>query len=278
MLTPQELVVAYHKKTKKQFGQHFLTSESILSSIANCVDLQEDDYVLEIGPGCGTLTSQLIARAGHVHAIEIDRDAAQFLRGQFVEKGLLTLTEGDALRIDLGEVLSESPRWKCAANLPYNVGTPIFFELTKYRDRFDKLALMFQKEVAERMVATTDDRKDYGVLSLMTHLYHDAYIAMELPPGAFSPPPKVDSALVVLEPIKESRIPDEDLRNLFIRVVKAAFQQRRKTISNSLKSLCKDKELVKQCLSNAGIDLKARAEVVEFDSFVALAKEFQAVL
>lgn len=271
-LTPSELVAAYRKSAKKRFGQHFLTDPRILNAIVDSVHVEEGEDVLEIGPGCGTLTSQLIARGAKVRAIEIDRDAATFLKEQFVQHGELELIEGDALRVDMKEILETSggKKWKCTANLPYNVGTPIFFELTKHRAHFESMALMFQKEVAERMVATPEERKDYGVLSLMTHLYHDARIHMTLPPGAFSPPPKVDSALIVLHPIEASRIPDPTLRKLFTRVVKAAFQQRRKTLSNALKSICQDKELLLSCMEEAGIEAKSRAEVVDFDGFVKL--------
>ena len=273
-LTPSELVTTYRKSAKKRFGQHFLTDPRILNAIVDSVRIEEGEDVLEIGPGCGTLTSQLIARGAKVRAIEIDRDAASFLTSQFVERGELELIQGDALRVDIEEILKGSggKKWKCAANLPYNVGTPIFFELTKYRAHFDGLALMFQKEVAERMVATPEERKDYGVLSLMTSLYHDARIHMTLPPGAFSPPPKVDSALIVLSPIEASRIPDPALRKLFVRVIKAVFQQRRKTLSNALKSICKDKALLASCMEQAGIEAKSRAEVVDFDGFVRLSQ------
>ncbi len=272
MLTPQELVHAYRRRTKKQFGQHFLTDEGILGAIADAISLEAGEHVLEVGPGCGTLTSILIGRQAHVHAVEIDRDAADFLDEQFVQKGELMLTRGDALRVNFEEILSSAPRWKCAANLPYNVGTPIFFELTRYRDRFDVLALMFQKEVAQRMVASPADKKRYGALSLMTQLYHDASIHMKLPPGAFLPPPKVDSALVVLHPIVESRIPDDDLRAMFKRVVKTAFQQRRKTLSNSLKSLCVDKATLQAKLEEADVSPGERPERVDFDGFVRIAQ------
>jgi 16S rRNA (adenine1518-N6/adenine1519-N6)-dimethyltransferase len=272
MLTPQELVHAYQRRTKKQFGQHFLTDAGILESIADSIGLKPGEHVLEIGPGCGTLTSIMIAREAHVRAVEIDRDAADFLTEQFVNDGQLDLIRGDALRVDFSDVLAGVTRWKCAANLPYNVGTPIFFELTKYRQHFDVLALMFQKEVAQRMVATPKDKKRYGALSLMTQLYHEAHIHMKLPPGAFLPPPKVDSALVVLHPIVESRIPDDALRALFKRVVKTAFQQRRKTLSNSLKTLCVDKATLQARLEIAEVPLTERPERVDFDGFVRIAQ------
>lgn len=271
MLNPSELVHAYHTRTKKQFGQHFLTDPGILEGIADAIGLKAGEHVLEIGPGCGTLTSILIAHEAHVHAVEIDRDAADFLTEQFVDNGQLELIRGDALRVDFSEVLAPAPRWKCAANLPYNVGTPIFFELTKYRERFDVLALMFQKEVAQRMVATPEDKKSYGALSLMTQLYHDARIHMTLPPGAFLPPPKVDSSLVVLHPLPESRIPDDEMREFFRRVVKTAFQQRRKTLSNSLKPLCADKPQLQECLESADVSPGERPERVDFDGFLRIA-------
>ena len=277
MMTPHELVIAYRTRTKKRFGQHFLSDEGTLHAIADAIALQPGEHVLEIGPGCGTLTSVLIARGARTHAIEIDRDAAAFLREQFVERGQLKLLEGDAMRVDLSALLDEAPRWKCAANLPYNVATPIFFELTRHRARFDLLALMFQKEVALRMVATPEQRKCYGALSLMTRLYYEANVALRLPPGAFLPPPKVDSALVVFEPIAESRIPDEALREVFERVVKTAFQQRRKTLGNALKPMHPDRDAIKRAIASARLEASDRAERVDFEGFVRLAEAVSAL-
>lgn len=272
-LSPHELVLAYQRSAKKRFGQHFLTDPSILGRIADAIQLREGDLVLEIGPGPGTLTTTLLQRGAHVHAVEIDRDAIAFLAGELSPGAPLTLTQGDALRVDFEALLAGESRWKCAANLPYNVGTPIFFALTAHRHRFDVLALMFQREVALRMVATPAERDDYGALSLMTRLYYDARLAMTLPPGAFSPPPKVHSALLSLIPIVPTRIPDETVRACFIKLVKASFQQRRKTLLNSLKQVEPDRELLLAALAAAGVPPSERPERLDFEGFFAIAAQ-----
>lgn len=276
MLTPHELIRAYQQRAKKRFGQHFLSDPSILHAIADAASVGPGDVVLEIGPGPGTLTSILLERGATVYAVEIDTDAADFLEKTFGERDDFQLVREDALKVDLGAMLGAHARWKCVANLPYNVGTAIFFELTEHTSRFERMALMFQREVAQRMVATPEQRAAYGVLALMTQLHHDASIALTLPPGAFSPPPKVHSAVVALTPLATSRIQDDEVRRIFIKVVKAGFQRRRKTLSNGLKSLGLTREETHEALCAAGIDERARPEVVTFEQFAALAAHIDA--
>ena len=271
MHTPHDLIKAYQRDAKKRFGQHFLSDPSILERIADAAEVGADDHVIEIGPGPGTLTSALLSRGAHVTAIEIDADAQDFLEEQFGDDPHFTLVRGDALSVNLPEILEKSPTWKCAANLPYNVATPIFFQLTEHGTRFEKLALMFQREVALRMVATPEERSDYGVLSLMTQLHHDASIALTLPPGAFFPPPKVHSAVVALTPLEDTRIEDPQLRKLFERIIKSSFQKRRKTLPNGLKSLGLEKQILVEAIRSAGVDERARPETLSLDDFVALA-------
>jgi len=271
--SPHDLIKAYKRDAKKRFGQHFLSDPSILQNIADAADVREGDAVLEIGPGPGTLTSALLARGANVTAIEIDTDAQDFLEEQFGDLPNFTLVRGDALTVNLPELLETAPSWKCAANLPYNVGTPIFFLLTEHAAKFERLALMFQREVALRMVATPEERSDYGVLSLMTQLYHDASIALTLPPGAFFPPPKVYSAVVALSPIEKARIEDPELRRVFERVIKACFQKRRKTLPNGLKGLGIEKASLISAIEGANIDPRARPETLDFDQFVALSEK-----
>lgn len=272
MQTPNDLIRAYQRRAKKRYGQHFLSDPSILERVADAADVAEGDAVLEIGPGPGTLTWALLARGARVRAVEIDGDAVAFLRELYAERDAFALTEGDALEVEFGPILAEFPRWKCVSNLPYNVGTPIFFKLTEHAACFDVMALMFQREVAQRMVATPEQRADYGILSLMTQLHHDAEIAMTLPPGAFSPPPKVHSAVVRLTPVPGTRIPDAAERALFERVIKAAFQQRRKTLPNGLKGAGFAKAVSREAMEQVGIDARARPEVIDFDGFVALTR------
>ncbi len=272
--TPGELVRRYERGAKKRFGQHFLVDPNILGAIADAADVGAGDRVVEVGPGCGTLTFTLLERGARVLAIELDRDLAAFLRAELVPGRDLELVEGDVLAQDLDELIAGDVRWKCAANLPYNVATEVFFRLAAIMDRFECLALMFQREVAERFVARVGE-SDYGVLSLMSQLYADSEIVMTLPPGAFRPPPRVHSAVVRFEPVPGTRIADASARDFFVKLVRQAFQSRRKTLPNALKSTGIPKDRLKEAIAAVGLDLRVRPERVSFDEFVALAGELQ---
>lgn len=284
--TPGELVRRYERNAKKRFGQHFLVDPHILGGIAAAADITKGDRVLEIGPGPGTLSTTVLGLGASVLAVELDRDLVAFLGEELSPHPEFELVEGDVLAQNLGELLADfdarfspesnadaaPPKWKCAANLPYNVATEVFFRLAELMERFDCLALMFQREVALRFVAECGDN-EYGVLALMSHLYADSKIVMTLPPGAFRPPPRVHSAVVRFEPIAGTRIPDVELRAAFKKVVRQAFQTRRKTLPNALVSTGIPKPRLKEAIAAAGLDLRVRPERVSFDEFVTLAAE-----
>ena len=276
---PHELIRSYAVATKKHFGQHFLSDPALLGRIAQLVQLVPGDRVLEIGPGCGTLTGELLRQGARLTAVEIDRDAAAFLAQEaFPHDPQFTLLQGDALHLDFGEILaSPGPPWKVVANLPYNVGTEILFRLAAHRDHLAQMALMFQLEVAQRLVATPAQRKAYGSLSLMTQTDFHTRLAMTLPPGAFFPPPKVKSAVVHFVPIPGSRLPQAQEREQFETVVRTAFNQRRKTLLNALSPLGLPRDHLRQALQDAGIAPKSRPEVVSFDQFHALTKALLAL-
>lgn len=281
LLTPGELVRRYQLQAKKRFGQHFLVDPTILGAVAGVADIGAGDRVLEIGPGPGTLTVTMLGLGARVCAVELDRDLAAFLRRELVPEHELTLIEGDILAQDLRAILSDEAiggaadatgarAWKCAANLPYNVATEVFFRLADVVDRFSLLALMFQREVAQRFVADVGD-SDYGVLSLMSRLYTDAEIAMTLPPGAFRPPPRVHSAVVRFAPVAGTRIVDPVLRDDFRKLVRHAFQTRRKTLPNALVSTGVSKERLREAIDAVRLEQSVRPERVHFDQFVQLA-------
>ncbi len=271
--TPSQLLRGFDHSAKKRFGQHFLVDPNILGGIASSAGVGAGDHVLEIGPGCGTLTLTMLQRGAIVQACELDRDAIAFLRYALEPNWPLTIVAGDVLRHNLGELLtgfSEEPvRWKVVANLPYNVATEIFFRLVEVREHIEVMSLMFQKEVATRLVAKVGD-KNYGNLSLMCHLYCDAELVMSLPPGAFVPPPKVNSAVVRMRPLAETRIPDEALRTQFVKVVKGAFGMRRKTMSNACFSVGIEKDATVAALESIGKKHNARAEELSFSEFLAI--------
>lgn len=262
-----ELALAYGSNRKKRFGQHFLTDPRILDRICGFAGVEEGVEVVEIGPGCGTLTVTLMAKGAEVRAVEIDRDAAEFLRGELVPLGL-ELVEGDAKRVGWAEL---APNGGIAvANLPYNVAVDITFSLLE-SEVFHGLTLMYQKEVADRIVARAGDSA-YGSLSVMVELWADTKKVMALPPGAFSPPPKVHSAVVTFDPVKGSRIPDLELRDAFRRVVKTVFEVRRKTLLNGLKRYGLETERAHQAIVAAGLDPSIRPERVSFAEFLEIAQ------
>lgn len=270
--SPGELLRSFRLRAKKQFGQHFLIDPSILSRIVDYGEIKEGDAVFEIGPGCGTLTLTLLQRGARVRAAEIDRDAIAFLNKTLVPDWPLEVIEGDVLRQDFETLLEEQERpWKIVANLPYNVGTEIFFRLAVEDGVWSRMVLMFQKEVARRMTARVGD-SNYGVLSLMCELYTDARLVMSLPPGAFVPAPRVHSAVVVFEPVPGTRIPDPGVRSRFERLVKGAFQARRKTFPNAVKGLALDRERVCAVLEDLGLDVRVRPEGISFAQYVKMAE------
>lgn len=274
--TPGELYRQYQHRTKKRLGQHFLIDPNVLDEIVALADIQTGDVILEVGPGCGTLTLMMMHRGGEVSAVEVDRDAARFLEETLVEHYPLEVIEGDALAVDLGEILSrgEDP-WKVVANLPYNVGTEILFRLFEHADKIDSMTLMFQREVATRIVAEPGD-SNYGTLSLMAQLHSEVHLAMTLAPGAFVPPPKVHSSVVQFRPLVGTRIPDDEVRKAFQRNVRGAFQMRRKTLSNGLGALGHEKGEVEDHLEAMGLRKKIRPERVRFEEFEELTRRLMA--
>ena len=270
-LPPLREVIARHGLApKKALGQNFLLGLNLTAKIARLAgDLSGAD-VLEIGPGPGGLTRGLLAEgARHVVAVEKDARAIPALKEiAAAYPGRLTVLEGDALEVDAAAHLT--PPVKIAANLPYNVGTELltrWLDVPDWPPFWESLTLMFQKEVAERIVARPGS-KHYGRLSVLAAWRSDARIVMELPPEAFTPPPKVRSAVVHVAALPAPRY--EADRAVLGRVVAAAFNQRRKMLRASLRGLVPD---IEDRLIAAGIAPTDRAEVVDLERFCALARE-----
>ncbi len=269
--SPPELLRAYAARAKKRFGQHFLTDAQLLDRIIGIAGVQPGDRVLEVGPGCGTLTSRLLRRGARVVCIEIDRDAAAFLRQAFTDQPL-EIIEADALSVDLAAAVGAGS-CRVVSNLPYNVGTQIMFRLLESDLQIEQLALMFQREVAERIVAEPRT-KSYGAMTLQLAELASTRIAMRVKPGSFTPPPKVDSAVVLLEPHRTPRIEDEALRVAFRAVVTAGFAMRRKTLKNALGARF-GVDVATRAIEHVGLDLRTRAEELTFDQFLAIAAAMQ---
>jgi len=245
---------------RKRFGQNFLVDTHYISRIVDAIAPQPDERIVEIGPGLAALTRSLVERAGHVTAIEIDRDLAARL-AQELPPDKLTLVVGDALTIDFAGFGS---RLRIVGNLPYNISSPLLFHLARHEALLRDVHVMLQREVVARMTATPGT-PDYGRLTVMLQVRFAMTRLFTVPPGAFRPQPKVDSAVARLVPLRE-RAPSIDDPALFERVVAASFGQRRKTLRNALRPLCDE-----ATMHDAAIDPGVRGETLSVADFVRLA-------
>ena len=247
-------------RAKKHLGQHFLKDQQIASKIADTLSLKGYKHVLEIGPGTGVLTQFLINKPITLEVIDLDRESIEYLRTTFVEEHkpkALTITEGDFLKNDLAKFFDGDP-FAITGNFPYNISTQIVFKMLEYRDRIPEFTGMFQKEVAQR-ICEKPGTKAYGILSVLVQAFYDTTYAFTVHPQVFEPPPKVQSGVIIL---RRKEIQDINCSvPLFFRVVKTAFNQRRKTLRNSLKTF----ELPANITEDTIFDLRPeRLGVTEF--------------
>jgi 16S rRNA (adenine1518-N6/adenine1519-N6)-dimethyltransferase len=244
---------------RKRFGQHFLTDRHYVGRIVEAIAPREGDSMVEIGPGTGILTQELARVVHPLHVVEIDRDLAEGLRQRF-DPVAVVVHEGDALQFDLSRLRAPL---RVVGNLPYNVSTPILFHVAAHAACVRDCTFMLQKEVVERMVARPAT-PEYGRLSVMLQYRFEMALAFRVPPGAFTPPPKVDSAVVRMRPLGEARVTARD-ETRFERLVAAAFTQRRKTLRNAVHSLAGA-----SAFDAAGIDPGRRGETLSVAEFVRL--------
>ena len=247
-------------RARKRFGQHFLTDPAVIDAIIRSIHPSSQDIIVEIGPGQGAITRTLARKAGHLHAIELDRDLAKRLKRQYDDNPSVTVHEADALTFDfssLGEGL------RIVGNLPYNISTPLLFHLLGFRDRILDMHFMLQKEVVDRMAAVPGS-KAYGRLGIMLGCYLQIESLFDVDRLAFDPPPAVTSAVVRLDPLPPATYTIED-EGWLSTLVATAFMQRRKTLRNSLKKVAgaQDFEAV-------GIDAGLRPEQLTIAEYVSL--------
>lgn len=254
-------------RARKRFGQNFLHDRHWIERIAKAVNATEGDDIVEIGPGQAALTRELIAGAGKVRAVEIDRDLAAWLKETFPES--LSLIEADALTLDWTQV-ARNDNLRVVGNLPYNISSPLLFKLLEAADHVKDQHFMLQKEVVDRMVAQHGS-KTYGRLSVMLQWRYRMQKLFDVPPGAFNPPPKVMSSVVRMISKTKEEVPSVDFE-LFSSVVANAFSQRRKTIRNALSALLSAEEI-----AACDVDPGARAEALPLDAFVRLAQKAEAL-
>jgi len=218
-------------RAKKHLGQHFLKDEVIAERIGDTLTREGYKNVLEIGPGMGVLTKYLIEKDVAVIAMDLDSESIDYLKENYPNNNLEIL-EGDFLKYNITQLFGEE-QFAITGNFPYNISTQIVFKMLEWKDRIPEFTGMFQKEVAQR-ICEKEGSKAYGILSVLTQAFYDAEYLFTVPPSVFNPPPKVDSGVLRLTRKKDYSIPCDE--KFFYRVVKTAFQQRRKTLRNSLKS------------------------------------------
>ena len=250
-------------RPRKRFGQNFLRDAQVIEKIVRSVNPAGQQSIVEIGPGQGAITRGLVASGARVSAIEIDRDLAARLQQAFAHADNFQLHEADALRFDFSSLRPVAGRLRIVGNMPYNISTPLIFHLLQAGDLIDDMHFMLQKEVVERLAAQPGNG-DYGRLSVMVQYHCQVMPLFEVPPGAFFPAPKVDSAVVRLVLRRHIATPARNTRVLG-QVVNAAFGQRRKTLRNALRGLIDE-----GALTSLGIDSKMRAENLSLEDFVTI--------
>ncbi len=245
---------------RKRFGQHFLHERGVISRIVDELHLDVNDHVVEIGPGLGALTDHLLPKLNRLHVVELDRDLAKHLREKY-DNNKLIVHEGDALKFDFS--IFDAPL-RLVGNLPYNISTPLLFHFATFRERLRDGHFMLQREVVDRMIAAPSTAA-YGRLSVSLQLDFAMESVFRIGPGAFTPPPKVESAIVRMVPLSDNRIGLND-RAIFNAIVSHAFTQRRKTLRNSLREFLTPDDFVA-----TDIDPMARAENLSVTHYVKIA-------
>jgi len=249
-------------RARKRFGQNFLHDQNIIHRIVVCIRPKPADVLLEIGPGQGAITAELLASGCELNAVELDRDLVAMLQTKFGDRPNFHLRSGDALALNLSEI-GAGKSLRVVGNLPYNISTPLMFHLLKQRECITDMHFMLQKEVVDRLCAGPGNR-DYGRLSIMAQYFCQIESLFTVPPGAFSPQPKVQSAIVRLTPHATLPWPARSVATLQL-IVRTAFNQRRKTLRNAVQGL-----LTAQQLQDLGIDPGARPETLPLSAFVAM--------
>lgn len=265
----------YQFTFQKKFGQNFLIDTHVLDKIIRAAEITEDDFVLEIGPGIGTMTQYLAYAAREVCAVEIDKSLIPILQDTLQAYDNVTIINDDILKVDINKLSEEKNGGnpiKIVANLPYYITTPIIMGLFESHVPVESITVMVQKEVADRM-QVGPGTKDYGALSLAVQYYASPYIVANVPPNCFMPRPKVGSAVIRLTCHMQPPVKVKDEKLLF-QIIRASFNQRRKTLANGLKNyegLCLDKETIEHAIAACGFAPSVRGETLSLEEFAKLA-------
>lgn len=273
-----EILKKYAFVFQKRFGQNFLIDPHVLDKILQAAQIKKEDFVLEIGPGIGTLTQHLACAAKRVVAVEIDQALIPILKDTLQEYPNTEVIHSDILKLDLESLIQEQNQGrpiKVVANLPYYITTPIIMDLLEKRIPLTSMTVMVQKEVARRMCEGPGS-KDYGALSLAVQYYAKPSVAANVPPNCFMPRPKVGSTVVTLEVYDKPPVRSIDERLMF-QIIRASFNQRRKTLVNGLKNapeLTLEKEAIQSALEKCGLSVDVRGEDLSLEQFARLADIF----
>lgn len=279
--TPQKTIEVIQKHNftfQKKFGQNFLIDPHVLDKIVRAAGVTGEDCVLEIGPGIGTMTQYLAEQARHVVAVEIDKNLIPILEETLDGYDNITVINDDILKVDINElarVYNQSRPLKVVANLPYYITTPIIMGLFESQVPVDNITVMVQKEVADRMQAGPGS-KDYGALSLAVQYYAKPYIAANVPPNCFMPRPNVGSAVIRLTRHQEPPVQVKD-PGLMFRIIRASFNQRRKTLQNGLNNSPEipfSKELIGTAIESLGLPPAVRGEALTLEQFAGISDYF----
>lgn len=262
------LLNKYKLKANKSLGQNFLINEQIIDDIVKVANVNEDDLIIEIGPGLGSLTSKLADNAKKVVAIELDQNMIEILKERFSLYKNVEIIHGDIMKVDLKEIIGEEKNVKIVANLPYYITTPIVMKLLEENLKMKSITVMVQKEVGERFCAIPGG-KEYGAITVSINYYSDPKIVLDVPKDNFNPIPEVDSCVVQLK-LKKNHIELKD-KKLFFRLIKIAFSQRRKNIGNSLTGIGMIKQEVKEMLEALSLDINLRAENLSINQYAQIA-------
>ena len=264
----------YHISANKNLGQNFLIDDETVLGIVNVANISKDDLVIEIGPGLGTLTKELLERAGQVTCIELDKRMIEILQDRFSMYNNFELINSDVLKVDLKEIIKKSnlANTKIVANLPYYITTPIIMKLLEERLEIQTITVMIQKEVADRLI-TKPGTGDTGAITYAINYYSEPKRVLEVPNTAFIPEPKVNSSVIQLKILKEPKVKAKDEEKLF-ELIKIAFMQKRKTLVNALANSNRygAKEQIEQALTKLKIDPKIRPEKLTLEQFSELSK------
>ena len=261
----------YNLRANKKLGQNFLINEEIIESIVQKAEISKEDTVIEIGPGIGSLTNELISNAKRVIAIELDANMVDILKSRFGIFKNLEIVYGDILKTNINELIQDEENVKVVANLPYYITTPIIMKLLEERLKLKSITVMVQKEVGERICSSYKD-KEYGAITISIQYFTSPSIIIDVPKENFLPSPEVDSCVIKLDLLDKPRVDVND-EKIFFRLVKGAFSQRRKTIGNSLTCVGKTKQEIEKILDDLKIDKKLRAENLSIQQYAKIANE-----